>query len=36
LTITLINEGYEVESVFDGKTALEKIKLWMVGELQLI
>lgn len=28
LTITLINEGYEVESVFDGKTALEKIKVF--------
>lgn len=26
LTITLINEGYKVESVFDGKTALEKIE----------
>jgi len=28
LTITLINEGYEVESVFDGKEALEKIKVF--------
>lgn len=26
LTITLIKEGYKVESVFDGKTALEKIE----------
>lgn len=28
LTITLINEGYEVESFFDGKTALERIKVF--------
>ena len=27
LTITLTNEGYNVESVFDGKTALERIKV---------
>ncbi|TAH63467.1 MAG: DNA-binding response regulator, partial [Gottschalkiaceae bacterium] len=26
LTLTLINEGYEVESFFDGKTALERIE----------
>ncbi|MDR7857735.1 response regulator transcription factor [Tissierella sp.] len=26
LTITLLNEGYNVENVFDGKTALERIK----------
>ncbi|SCG82882.1 Transcriptional regulatory protein yycF [Proteiniborus sp. DW1] len=28
LTMTLINEGYEVESYFDGKTALERIKIF--------
>lgn len=28
LTITLVNEGYKVESVFNGKTALERIELF--------
>ncbi|SDY97572.1 DNA-binding response regulator, OmpR family, contains REC and winged-helix (wHTH) domain [Proteiniborus ethanoligenes] len=28
LTLTLINEGYEVESFFDGKTALERIEVF--------
>lgn len=28
LTITLMNEGYEVESFFDGKSAMERIKVF--------